>query len=249
AAVTTYDGQTQSELARRWDLPRVIVRDRVSSTLDVIHEVAKHAGDDGTLVLADEQTAGRGRLGRRWHSAPGQGIWLGYLMRSLASPAGGVLALRVGLAVAAGMDDLGLSVRLKWPNDLIVLDRKLGGILCEARWKGDQFGWVAIGLGLNITGPMPTDLAGQAIAAQDAVQGVTRMTVLDRIVPALRRLTPAPELDPEELRRYAERDWLRGRCLEAPIAGIARGVDGDGALLVESARGTKRVVGGSVVAV
>jgi BirA family biotin operon repressor/biotin-[acetyl-CoA-carboxylase] ligase len=247
--MTAYDGQAESVLARRWSLPRVIVRDRVTSTLDVIHDVAAHTGADGTLVLADEQTAGRGRQGRRWHSAPGQGVWLGYLMRSPDGPAGGVLALRVGLAVAEGLDDLGLSARLKWPNDLIVLDRKLGGILCEARWKGDHFGWVAIGLGLNITGPMPADLAAQAISAGDVIPGVTRMMVLDCIVPALRRLTLAPALGPEELFRYAERDWLRGRHVEAPIAGIVRGVDGDGALLVESAGGTERVVGGSVVAV
>lgn len=247
--MTTYDGHTASLLGGRWGLPRVIVRDRVSSTLDVVHDVAEDDGEDGTLVLADEQTAGRGRQGRRWHSAPGQGIWLGYLMRAPDRPPGGVLALRVGLAVAAALDDLGLSARLKWPNDLIVHDRKLGGILCEARWKGERVGWVAIGLGLNITGPLPPDLAAQAIAADALIPGVARMTVLDCIVPALRGLTAAPELGPEELRRYAARDWLRGRRLEAPVTGVVRGVDGDGALLVESARGTERVVGGSVVAV
>ncbi len=247
--MTTYDGQTASMLAQRWALPQVIVRERVSSTLDVVHDAAERGGDDGTVVLADEQTAGRGRHGRRWHSPPGRGVWLGYLMCPVGRPAGGVLALRVGLAVAAGMDDLGLAIRLKWPNDLILRDRKLGGILCEARWKGERLGWVAIGVGLNITGPMPTELADHAIAA-DAVQPqVTRLAVLDRLVPALRGLAATSVLGAEELRHYAARDWLRGRRLEAPVAGIVRGVDGDGALVVEGAEGTERVVGGSVVPV
>lgn len=247
--MTAYDGHTASMLRGRWALPRVIVRDRVSSTLDVVHEVAEQDGDEGTLVLADEQTAGRGRHGRRWHSAPRQGVWLGYLVRPRDRPVGGVLALRVGLAVAVAMDDLGLSIRLKWPNDLIVRDRKLGGILCEARWRGETLGWVAIGVGLNINGPMPAELTEQAIAADAVMPEVTRMAVLDCVVPALHGLAPASVLDPEELGRYAERDWLRGRRLEAPVAGIVRGVDGDGALVVASAEGIERVLGGTVVPV
>jgi BirA family biotin operon repressor/biotin-[acetyl-CoA-carboxylase] ligase len=111
--------------------------ERVDSALDAIHDRAAAGAPAGTVVVAGEQLAGRGARGDPWHSPPG-GLWLSILLRPAVPVGVGVLSLRTGLAVATALDRVtgGESVGLKWPNDLILRDRKLGGILCEARWQG-----------------------------------------------------------------------------------------------------------------
>ncbi len=104
--------------------------------------------------------AGRGSRGRSWHSPRG-GLWLSVLLRPAA--AADVLSLRVGLAVETALRSLApdLHLALKWPNDLMLDDRKVGGILCEARWQGDALGWVAVGLGTQREEPDPGGVAGR----------------------------------------------------------------------------------------
>ncbi len=244
-----YDGEPGEALAQRWGLPVCVTLQRVSSTLDVVHEMAAAGAEAGLVVLADEQVAGRGRHGRAWLSPPGRGVWLGYLRRPADPEAAGPLSLRVGIAVARALTPLGAEVGLKWPNDLILADRKLGGILCEARWTGVRAGWVAVGVGLNLYGPMPLDLERIGVALDHEVPGVTRLQVLDAVVPALTRIPERGALQPDELAEFERRDWLRNRRVHLPRSGIARGVGADGALLVEMDDGrVERVVGGSVVA-
>jgi BirA family biotin operon repressor/biotin-[acetyl-CoA-carboxylase] ligase len=236
-------------LAARWSVPRCVVFDRVSSTLDVLHDLAGTGAPSGTTVLADEQLVGRGRHGRRWHSPPGRGVWLGYLMRPADAAEVGLVALRVGLAAARALDEVGAAVRLKWPNDLVLAERKLGGVLCEARWVGSHPAWVAVGVGLNVHGPMPETLRGAAIALDEVCPGVRRIDVLDRLLAALQGVPSGPRLDDGELGAYAGRDWLRGRRIVEPAIGRATGIGDDGALLVETEDGhVERIIGGTVVA-
>ena len=152
-AAKSYDDLPARVLAERLGVPDLLLFDQVGSTLDVAHRIAPDARD-GTLVLADEQTAGRGRHGRRWASSPGAGIWLTLVERPTDARALDVLALRCGLYAAEALDDLaGASIGVKWPNDLFVGDRKLAGILIETRWRGSAPDWVAIGVGLNVAAP------------------------------------------------------------------------------------------------
>jgi BirA family biotin operon repressor/biotin-[acetyl-CoA-carboxylase] ligase len=241
-----YDGVAHDELAVRLGVKRCLALESVASTLDVVHELAAAGAPDGTVVLADEQTAGRGRRGRSWQSPAGTGIWLGFLARPRAESERGVLALRVGLAVVESLEELGVQASLKWPNDVVVSDRKLGGVLCEARWAEGRAKWVAIGIGLNVHRPLPPELTGRAIALDEVAAGATRLQVLERLAPRLGSLRDAPSLDDAELAAFERHDWLRGRVLEAPVAGTARGIDSDGALLVETETGVERILGGSV---
>jgi len=119
-----------------------------SSTMDVLHELAQGGAPAGTAVVAEEQTAGRGSRGRHWASPIG-GLWLSVLSRP-ATAGLELVSLRAGLAVAELLERLGVSGRImiKWPNDLMLDDRKTGGLLCEARWQGAALAWVVIGLGL-----------------------------------------------------------------------------------------------------
>ncbi len=242
-----YDGLAPADLAARLRAPGCLSLESVTSTMDIIHELAAEGAPAGTVVLADEQIAGRGRQGRQWHSPRGCGIWLGYLVRPSRATENSVLSLRVGLAIAKTLDDLGVQAQLKWPNDVLVRNRKLSGVLCEARWAADRLSWVAIGIGLNVTGPLPPDIASHAIALSEVDPDLSRVRVLERLVPRLHSLGEAPTLADPEREDYARRDWLAGRALSEPAQGTARGVDAQGALLVETVKGIQRVVGGSVV--
>jgi BirA family biotin operon repressor/biotin-[acetyl-CoA-carboxylase] ligase len=159
----------------------------------------------------------------------------------------GLIALRVGLAVGESLDALQVESRIKWPNDIVLCDRKLGGILCEARSTEARGGWIAIGIGINVRGRLPHELADRAICLEAVLPEPSRLDVLDRLVPRLMRLSDAPSLTEPELRAYRSRDWLRGRQVVAPVAGTVVGIAADGTLLVESSGEIKRIRGGTVV--
>lgn len=212
--------------------------DAVASTMDLLHDLAERGAAAGTAIVAAEQTAGRGSRGRTWHSPRG-GLWLSVLLRPEAAGSG-LLALRAGLAAARALEEMGPAqpIGIKWPNDLMAGGRKLGGVLCEARWSGNALGWVAVGLGVNVSNPPPESLRGTAAALDELVPGVTPEAVLDAVLPKLRALDGAsPRLHPAELTELRRRDWLRGRPIAGPVAGTAEGITADGALCVRRSDG------------
>lgn len=235
----TLDGVAAAELAGRWGVPQVGLFRRLGSTLDAIHDLGSQGAPAGSVVVAEEQTAGRGRDGRTWQS-PWGGAWLGVLLRPARAELG-VVSIRAGLALADAVDGLlGASeTRLKWPNDVLLADRKLAGILCEARWHGDRLQWLALGLGINVCNDIPAAVAHRAIALRERLPGVRRLDVLDRLVPALARVGGGEAtLSEPECAAFAARDWLSGRQIRSPAAGRARGLRPDGALLVDLGAGT-----------
>src|SRR3954463_15728137 len=226
--------------------PRLYHFERVDSTMDLVHQLASEGAEAGTAVLAGEQHGGRGSRGRSWHSPPG-GLWLSVLFRPVLPGAVEVMSLRVGLAVAEALDGLVLRpLRLKWPNDLMLGERKVGGILCEARWQGDTLGWVAVGVGLNVRNAVPDELAEVATALAAEQPAITVDQLVHPVVTSLRRLDLRADRPlKQENQRVRRRDWLSGRDLRAPIAGRAAGVRDDGALLVHSTRGEVPLRSGS----
>ena len=149
-------------------------------------------------------------------------------------------------AGGSGLASVGVDVRLKWPNDVVLCDRKAGGILCEAR--SGPGGWVAVGIGLNVRSPVPQEVADRAAALGEVRPDLTRVDVLQALLPLLQRLDDGPTLSEAERRGYGARDWLAGRELREPVAGRAAGIDVDGALVVETGSGVRRVLAGTVVA-
>jgi BirA family transcriptional regulator, biotin operon repressor / biotin---[acetyl-CoA-carboxylase] ligase len=215
---------------------RLFQYERVASTMDVIHQLAADGAEAGTIVVAGEQLEGRGSRGRSWHSPPG-GLWLSMLFRPPAAGGIEVMSLRVGLAVADALEPLlSRPIQVKWPNDLMLGERKVGGILCEARWQGGALGWVAVGVGVNVRNPVPVELSGAAVSLAQVRPEITIDDVLVPILAALRKIDlQAERLSPVELDRFAERDWLSGREIGAPVRGRVRGLGEDGALLVQIA--------------
>lgn len=237
-----YDGRTGADLRRLLDLPRVVVARDLASTQDAVHGLAELGAPAGTLVVADAQTAGRGRAGHGWRSEAGAGIWMTLLERPRDPAAIGVLSLRLAIRLAAVLDRWAAGpVRVKWPNDLYVGDRKLAGILTEARWRGTRLDWVAIGIGINVRVPASLDAAA-------LIPGTDRVEVLAEVVPAVRAAAAAGgALTTTEVERFDSRDLARGRACREPARGVAAGITPDGALIIHGDAGTQTVRAGSLV--
>lgn len=235
-----YDGHRADDLERHLGLGKVLVFDRIGSTLDVAHALAAEGAPPGTLVLADAQTEGRGRMGRPWRSEPGAGIWLTLIERPASASALDVLSLRIGLALAPILDAFtraAAAVRLKWPNDLYVNGGKVAGILVEARWREQIPEWVAIGVGINVRAP-----AAEPRAA-GLGDGVSRVEVLTSVIPGIRAAAAktTATLDANELASFAGRDMVMGRRCVEPMVGRVRGIDATGSLVVDPVEGGGRV--------
>jgi BirA family biotin operon repressor/biotin-[acetyl-CoA-carboxylase] ligase len=237
------DGYSAPELASELGLPAVELLETTRSTLDVAHRLAGEGARPGTLIIADQQTEGRGRGGARWSSAPGAGLWITIIERPADSSGLEVLSIRVGLNAARALDRFATEpIRLKWPNDLYVGDGKLAGILIEARWRESRLEWVALGIGINVA--TPADVAD----ASGLDAGSRRIEVLAELLPGLRQAASATgELTALELIEFDTRDLARGhRCIE-PAQGTVRGISASGELLVALADTVARFRSGSLV--
>ena len=220
-------------------MPPTIRIPTVDSTMDFLHGLAADGAEAGTVVVAGEQGSGRGSRGRAWRSPPG-GLWLSVLFRPQAAAGVELYGLRIGLAVADAIESLGpgVPVDLKWPNDLMVGDRKLGGILCEARWQGESLAWVVAGGGIKVANPIPDDRVGMASALCERLPGITSDLVETAVTTRIRSVAmPSERLTPAEMSRLRQRDWLLGRRLRAPANGTAAGISEEGALLVRADTG------------
>jgi BirA family transcriptional regulator, biotin operon repressor / biotin---[acetyl-CoA-carboxylase] ligase len=237
-----WEGENAESLARLLDLPRVELLTSVRSTMDVAHALGAEGAAPGTLVLADEQTAGRGRSGKRWRSRSGAGIWMTLLERPNDADALGVLSIRLGLKAAPVLERYtDEPIRLKWPNDLLLRSGKVAGILVETRWREREPDWVAIGLGVNVR--PPDGERGGALR-----EGARRLDVLAELVPALRAATRGRgALTAGELERWNARDQAVGRLCRSPVRGRVRGLAPDGSLIVECGGETALARAGSLV--
>ncbi len=144
--------ELQARLQTRVLGRELIVFNRITSTNDFLKRLARRGAAAGTTILADEQTSGRGRLGRKWHSPPGQGLWFSFLMRPrLPLDKVGVISLALAALIAETLtQSCGIECRVKWPNDVLVGGKKVCGILCETQMSPTQVEAVIAGIGLNV---------------------------------------------------------------------------------------------------
>jgi len=238
-----FDGATREELEQTLDLPLVELLDTTTSTLDVAHRLASTGAPSGTLILANEQTAGRGREGKSWQSSAGAGLWLTLIERPKDTSGLGVLSLRVGLVAAEALDRFAAEpIRLKWPNDLYIDRGKVAGILVEARWRQSVVEWVAIGLGVNVRVPDNID------SSAGLEPGTDRLDVLTELIPGLRAAARAQgPLRPEEMEEFNARDLARGKTCVQPALGRVAGISATGELLVALADSVTPYRSGSLV--
>jgi len=164
---------------------------KISSTNEDCFKRGKLAGASGTLIVADTQTKGRGRLGRTWESPAGKGIYFSLLLRPKLPLANTpLLSLAAGLGAARALRQSGLpAVMVKWPNDLLIDRKKVGGMLSEMSQKGNELEFVVIGLGVNVS-QEDADFSGELQGKASSLQLSTgkiwdRGEILKAIVPAL----------------------------------------------------------------
>jgi BirA family biotin operon repressor/biotin-[acetyl-CoA-carboxylase] ligase len=223
----------------------------VGSTNDVAGVLAGRNADEGLVVIADRQTAGRGRLGRSWASPSGAGVYVSVLLRP-SPQAAALLTIAAGVAVAEGIGSAtGLAVHVKWPNDVHVSERKLAGILAEGAASH-----VVLGMGINVlSAAYPPDVSARATSIEAELgRRVDRGLVLAECLTALasryRELgRGSGRLVLDAWRRRAAP--MRGRRVEWESAGMrhtgrAEDIDDDGALIVKASAGTFRIRSGEV---
>lgn len=236
-----------------------VVRQAGSTNTDLLARAAAGAAE-GLVLVAEEQTAGRGRLGRTWVSPPGTALTFSVLLRPTAIPVArrGWLPLIVGVSVAAAVRAVsGVDARLKWPNDVLIADGKLAGILAEA--AGDA---VVIGIGLNVlTSPAdlpsgPGGLRPTSLLAAGAP--VAREALLTEILRALGDRYGKFRANPDPggsglLTEYRNLSATLGKDVQvelpggATLTGKATGIDSDGRLLVQSDLAEQAIAAGDVI--
>lgn len=241
-----WEGESREFWCRAWNLPELVLYRRIGSTNDALRAWAEEGAPAGSVVLADEQTAGRGRRGRSWNAPGGTALLLSVLFRwevagvgeRMSSP--GANPVAIGLAVARAVERVaGCTVSLKWPNDILsARGEKLGGILCEGS-RTPQGGFLVVGIGINVaqTDGQLANLDFPA-ASLSSLTGRTlsRPTLAAALLDELRPhfQDAFTSLDEVALAEYRGRDALYGAAVvvDGQYAGRAAGVDAEGGLRV-----------------
>ena len=223
---------------------------------------ARHGTPHGSVFLADEQRAGRGRGDHTWHSAAGEGLYVSVLLRPEISPAWlPLVPLAAGLAAAAAIRAAtGLEIDLRWPNDLMLGARKTGGILVEAQSESNAVAFVVVGMGINVhQRAFPPGLATPATSLDLELghvfgQRTHRQALLVGLLKSLERetlgLLDAGVRASIPARVEAASSWVRGRRVEVhgpqPCSGSTEGLDQHGFLRVRTEQGIVQVQTGGI---
>jgi BirA family biotin operon repressor/biotin-[acetyl-CoA-carboxylase] ligase len=243
---------------------RVVGRDiqvfqQTNSTNDVAEKLARDGVAEGVVVFAESQAKGRGRLGRKWISPAGEGLWFSVLLRPQLPPASAT-QLTIAAATAAARAiraETGLAPQIKWPNDILIEDKKVAGILTELSAELDRVRYVIIGIGVDVNiKKFPAELASSATslaaaAGKKFIRAEIAAAILKELDADYARITNG------EFAALAE-EWEQ-QCItlghrvqihigERTLTGRAESLDGDGALLLRTDHGhLERIVGGDVV--
>ena len=232
-------------LAARFDVDVIAACESTNTLLLARAESAP----SGTVIVAERQTAGRGRMGRSWHADPAASLTFSLLWRLSRGTVPSGLSLAVGVAVAEALRTLGIDdVALKWPNDILRDGKKLGGILIELSSAA-----AVIGIGLNVRPPadLPDDVRDNAAALD---RDIDRNELLARLLASLHGVLAefaAGGFGPVRerwlaLNAYAGAPVKILSGLSVPLEGRCAGVDADGALLLETTSGMQRIISGDV---
>ncbi|WP_188453883.1 biotin--[acetyl-CoA-carboxylase] ligase [Virgibacillus oceani] len=165
------ENTVQWGLNTKWLGKKVIHKPTTASTQHIAHQLAQESAPHGTIIIADEQTAGKGRMNRKWHSTAGKGIWMSILLRPEILP---YLAPQLTLLTATVLADVlskdtTIEPKIKWPNDILINSKKTAGILTEMQAEQDQIQYVVIGIGINVnqtTSDIPENINSKATSLQ-----------------------------------------------------------------------------------
>jgi BirA family biotin operon repressor/biotin-[acetyl-CoA-carboxylase] ligase len=236
---------------------RIVYFDSITSTMDTALQLGLKGASDGTLIIAESQTKGRGRLGRNWFSPKYKGIYISLILRPEALPGSvSILTLLAGVSIVEAVKEFtGISCEIKWPNDIIIRHKKLGGILTELNAEMDKVNFVVIGMGLNVNNDKSGLISGATSLKEQKKDEVSRVGLLQEIL----RCTEINYLNWQHkgakpiLDKWREYSMTLGKrvkvyCQSEHIEGEAAGIDADGGLLIRKDSGVvKKVMAGDVV--
>jgi BirA family biotin operon repressor/biotin-[acetyl-CoA-carboxylase] ligase len=254
------------DLLSRLDPVGVIGREirvfqETASTNDAMEKFAREGVKEGVVIFAEAQSRGRGRLGRKWVSTPGKGLWFSVLLRPNLRPQS---ATQVTAATAVALSNAirqqtHLDPDIKWPNDIQLHGRKVAGILTELSAELDHIKYVIIGIGLNINHtpddfPLDirrtaTSLSQETGAVQDRAElAVSILTELDREYDRIKRQQFAAIVEEYEQQCVTVGQRVAIHIGDRTVQGLAESLDSEGALLVRTQHGRlERVIGGDVI--
>ncbi len=218
---------------------------------------------DGTVAVAEEQTGGKGRLNRNFYSPRGKGIWFSLVLRPKLVPSDSPkCTLMAAVAIAHAMDRFGLRAQIKWPNDLMFEGRKLVGILTELSAEMSRITYIVLGIGINVSirrEEFPIELRDVATSLMEMKgEKISRIEFFRAVLEEFDKLYLDITNDPrggfrrmlDEWRKYNITLNRKVRVITASTGeyflGVARDIDADGALLVETTDGLERVFAGDV---
>jgi BirA family biotin operon repressor/biotin-[acetyl-CoA-carboxylase] ligase len=240
----------------------LVLYDAVPSTNTVLRDLARTGTAEGMTVLAESQTAARGRGGKPWFSPPGVNLYASVLLRPAIAPgAAAVFSFVSSLALTDAIRELGIAPAIKWPNDVLVKRRKVAGTLAEVAIAGDRLEHVILGVGVNVNVELEALRAGLGAAAQHATslrEALGRPVERNALAAAFLNyldewlITYRDQGAPALLRAWRDLEIVTGRRVQvwedgAGFEGRALGVSAEGYLEVEDARGrVHRIVAGDV---
>lgn len=229
----------------------VVYFDSVDSTQKIAHQLAQDQAPEGTLVIAEEQKTGRGRMARNWYSPSGTGIWMSVLLRPTLPPQKAPqFTLITAVAVVQAIHDVcDIQVEIKWPNDILVNNRKITGILTELQADSEQIHSLIIGIGMNVnqqTDDFPEELLDIATSLSIAKgEIISRAKVVQRVMFHLERYYKiymekgfAPIKLLWESYALSIGKHITARTMNGTLTGIALGITDEGVLLLEDENGT-----------
>jgi len=233
---------------------------QVTSTNAVAFRLARRGEQEGAVVLAEAQTAGKGRMGRRWESPGGANIYLSLILRPHIPPTNmPLITLMTAVAGAEAIGEvMGRLPEIKWPNDLLFSGRKVGGILTEADMEMDAINFVVVGIGINVNmrrRAFPAVIRDTATSLQEeSGKEIARIPLIQAVIQGMERWYDilAQGRGKAIRERWQELARIKGKKVAVSfmhdiVKGMALGLDEDGALLVESDNGTvRRIVAGDV---
>ena len=225
------------------------------STQDVAESLASSGAPEGTVVIAEELRRGRGRLGRKWY-APRGGIWMSIVFRPRYIEQMHLISIAMGVAVAKTLRSLfNIDAKVKWPNDVVIDDKKVCGILVEGKAEADKIHYIIVGIGINVNNDLPEELRGYAttvkeVLGKEAPRTPIILSLLRNIDDIYYKLSTEREYVLSEWRKLSATLGRRVKVvtLTEEIVGIAKDIDRDGSLIIVRDSGEEtKVFAGDVI--
>jgi len=252
-----FPSQIRRHLSTKFIGKKIYYFDSVSSTMDIAVELGLKGLAEGTLILAEAQSKGRGRLGRVWLSPKYKGIYLSLILKPKILPnQASILTLLAAVSICEAIKEItGLDVQIKWPNDILIHGKKLGGILTELNAEMDEARFVVIGIGLNANNDAKSLIAGATSLKEQGKENINRIELLQELLLKIEENYALFQKKGSQpiIEKWRDYNITLGRRVavfvhKEHIEGEAVDIDIDGGLLIRRDSGvTEKVMSGDIV--